>query len=66
MATTWVQRNYRVSVPVWGDGHDVIFDSELDARRHAIAWAREDKVLVLIWSYAAAMYVGRFDGREIA
>jgi hypothetical protein len=64
MPYTWVQRNYRVEVPVWGHDNDVIFDTADDAVRFARQWAVEDKVLVMVWSFAGAYYIARFDGRS--
>lgn len=63
MPYTWVQRNYRVEVPAWGHDQDVIFDTADDAVRFARQWATEDRVLVMVWSFAGAYYIGRFDGR---
>lgn len=66
MSTTgspYVQRNFRVEVPVYGSSEDIVFSDKTQALAEAKKWAVEDKILVLVWDFLASMYIARFDGR---
>jgi hypothetical protein len=58
---------FRVEVPVWGEkGLYGGFQTRQYATEAATKMASELKVLVLVWDFAAAMYVERIDGRVAA
>lgn len=56
-----IPRNFRVEWPAWGES--VCFEHEHDALKFARMWSSEDHALVLVWSFAASMYIQRYDGR---
>lgn len=56
-------RNYRVEFPAMQLDDAVCFDTEIEARDWAYRWAREDRSLVLVWCFASASYIYRFDHR---
>jgi hypothetical protein len=58
-----VPRVARVEFPALSLDESVVFGSVEEAQENAQKWASEDEVLVLVWEFGAAMYVGRYDGR---
>lgn len=59
----FVARNYRVEFPAFGLDSAICFASAEDAKHFAEIFSREDRALVLVWSFAAVMYIARYDGR---
>lgn len=53
----------RVEWPLYKE--TVTFSNLAAALSQAQKWAVEDRALVLVWDFAAAMYVGRYDGRSL-
>lgn len=64
MSSPLVPRNYRVEFPAATRDHSVCFISALAAKRYARAFSQQNHALVLVWSFSAAMYVARYDGRR--
>jgi len=56
-----IPRNFRVEWPLYRE--TVCFAAKAEALEWAKKWALMDRALVLVWDFAAAMYIQRFDGR---
>lgn len=59
-------KKFRVEIPVWGIDESIVFSDEYEALKCGREISIEDRVLVLVWSIPAGMYVQRYDGRPPA